>query len=102
MATNSNRKIVEKYRVETECVNQLAELQYALTVPSRFSAQMQARNVDLLDVFHVMKHGQVVSSGMRDRAGLWVVRGILLDGESLDVTLTFRFSELHVELLDLA
>jgi hypothetical protein len=90
------------FEFETHCVHHLAEENYSLTVRNEVSRKMASLGVNLTDVHHVMKQGKVIYSGMRDRGSLWVVRGRLVDGGRLDVTLTFNLSELHVELIDLA
>lgn len=91
-----------EFQFETECVNHIAEARYRLTVPIKISTKMCSIGVNLTDVYYVMMKGSVIYSGMRDRGSLWIVRGNMVDGGRLDVTLTFHFSELHVELIDVA
>ncbi|UAK25886.1 hypothetical protein [Sphingomonas nostoxanthinifaciens] len=91
-----------EFQFETSCVNHIAECRYRLTVPVTVSRKLQKLEADLTDVYNVMMNGRVIYSGMRDREGLWIVRGNLVDGGQLDVTMTFRFSDLHVELIDVA
>lgn len=98
----AEKPVEVEFGFETECVNHLAQCRYDLKVPMKVSAKMMHRGVTLVDVYYVMSCGRVVRSGMRDRASLWVVRGKLVDGGQMDVTMTFRFSDLHVELIDIA
>jgi hypothetical protein len=89
-----------KHEIETAFINLwVEEGLYELVVSARIGQTLRELKIDLMDVNHVLKTGNVVESDMLENRGLWNVRGKTVDDVSLILTIAVISSEYEVELL---
>lgn len=92
----------EEYRVETECINQLAVGGLGLHVPTYIDTKLKRLGRTLLDAYDILRGGRVVRSDMVEDWGDWIVQGTLPCGAILTVRVAVRSQEQQVELLDVS
>jgi len=87
-------------KIETTYINTWVDTGvYELVVNSTVAAVMRRLKIDLLDVNHVLRTGDVIRSDMLESRGLWDVRGETVDNVTLDIKIAVVSSEYEVELL---
>lgn len=89
-----------KHEVETTYINSWVESGvYSLVVNVTVAAEMRRQRLDLVDINHLLRTGNVVRSDMAESKGLWDVRGRLVDGAQVEVKVAVVSAECEVELL---
>lgn len=89
-----------RHQVETTFINSWVEDgAYELVVNTAIAATMRRLEIDLVDVNHVLKTGEVFRSDMLESRGLWEVRGTTVNDVVLDIEIAVVSSECEVELL---
>lgn len=87
------------FQTETVFINDWVETGVSLTVHIVADGHMATLGVDLCDINHVLRTGQVVGSDMLDSRGLWIVQGETVDDDTLFLTICVVSSECDVELI---
>lgn len=94
-------KTKKQFKIETVCINQLADSVFDLTINRRFQEKLRAMGRFLPDVRFILAHGQVVRSDMFDDLGLWEVYGLTFCGQPLTITVLVDSAESYVEPIDI-
>jgi len=88
------------YKIETTFINNWSDGGfYELEVNINTSEAMRRQNIDLVDVNHVLKTGDVVRSDMLDTKGLWDIYGETIDGVELELKILVNSTEFEVGLV---
>lgn len=90
-----------KHDLETTYINEWAETEFAIIICKEIAQLLHQIKIDLVDINHVMKTGEVIHSDMIDSKGLWTVRGTTVDEVCIDLEVAVVSSEYEVELLQI-